>query len=226
MARMSTRRKMAIATWSTPREGNIYGKLTLDVGEVLDYITWARATSGEKITITHVVGKAMGLALAQAPGLNGRIVLGRFVPFESVDIAFLVVVEGGNELAKVKVSDVDRKSIAVIAAELRAGAERVRAGGDPEFESSKGLMRAGSLAGRARPTSTRATTPSTRNPCNRTRRAPRPARTSRSHNTGSNRSSPAMMSLSSPIGSGRVSRAAKCNGARDGATGSGSNPSA
>lgn len=142
MARMSTRRKMAIATWSAPREGNIYGKLTLDVGEALDYITWARETTGEKITITHLVGKAMGLALAAAPGLNGRIVFGRFVPFASVDVAFLVVVEGGNDLAKVKVADVDRKTVAQIAAELRAGAERVRTGGDPEFESSKGLMRA------------------------------------------------------------------------------------
>ncbi|MCB9542356.1 MAG: 2-oxo acid dehydrogenase subunit E2 [bacterium] len=142
MARMSTRRKMAIATWSAPREGNIYGKLTLDVGEALDYITWARETTGEKITITHLVGKAMGLALAAAPGLNGRIVFGRFVPFASVDVAFLVVVEGGNDLAKVKVADVDQKTVAQIAAELRAGAERVRTGGDPEFESSKGLMRA------------------------------------------------------------------------------------
>ncbi len=141
MAKMSTRRKMAIATWSAPREGNIYGKLVLDVGEVLDYVAHARATTGERITITHVVGKAMGLALARAPGLNGRIVWGKYKPFETVDIAFLVVVDGGNDLAKVKVSRVDEKSVAEIAAELAAGADRVRTGGDPEFESSKGLMR-------------------------------------------------------------------------------------
>jgi pyruvate dehydrogenase E2 component (dihydrolipoamide acetyltransferase) len=29
MAKMSTRRKLAIATWRSPREGNIYGKMTL-----------------------------------------------------------------------------------------------------------------------------------------------------------------------------------------------------
>ena len=142
MARMSTRRKMAIATWTPPREGNIYGKLTLDVGEALDYLEHVRRTTGEKVTITHLVGKAIGMALADAPGLNGRVVLGRFVPFDTVDISFLVVVEGGSDLAKVKVREVDRKSVADIAAELKAGAERVRSGQDDEFESSKGLMRA------------------------------------------------------------------------------------
>ncbi len=142
MARMSTRRKMAIATWAPPREGNIYGKLTLDVGEALAYLEHVRRTTGEKVTITHLVGKAVGMALADSPGLNGRVVLGRFVPFDTVDLSFLVVVEGGSDLAKVKVRRVDEKSVADIAAELRAGAERVRSGQDDEFESSKGLMRA------------------------------------------------------------------------------------
>lgn len=141
MARMSTRRKMAIATWSPPREGNIYGKLTLDVGDALAYLEHVRRTTGEKVTITHLVGKAVGLALAASPGLNGRIVLGRYVPFETVDLSFLVVVEGGSDLAKVKVRDVDRKSVADIAADLRAGADRVRGGQDGEFESTKGLLR-------------------------------------------------------------------------------------
>ena len=141
MARMSTRRKLAIASWSAPREGNIYGKLTLDVSEALAYLEHVRATTGQKVTITHLVGKAIGLALAESPGLNGRVVLGRFVPFETVDLAFLVVIEGGADLAKVKVRDIDKKSVAEIAEALRSGAERVRGGKDEEFENAKGLMR-------------------------------------------------------------------------------------
>lgn len=141
MARMSTRRKMAIATWTPPREGNIYGKLTLDVGQAQAYLEHVRETTGHKVTITHLVGKAIGMALAQSPGLNGRVVFGRFVPFETVDLSFLVVVEGGSDLAKVKVREIDGKSVAEIAAELKAGAERVRGGEDDEFESSKGILR-------------------------------------------------------------------------------------
>lgn len=141
MARMSTRRKLAIASWAPPREGNIYGKLVLDVGEALRYLDWVKQTTGDKITITHLVGKAVGLAFAASPGLNGRVVLGRFVPFETIDLSFLVVVEGGDELAKVKVRDIDQKTLPEIAAKLRAGAQRVRGGQDEEFENSKNLMR-------------------------------------------------------------------------------------
>ena len=47
----SLRRKLAIATWIAPREGNIYGKLTVDVTNALEYIAWKREKTGQKITI-------------------------------------------------------------------------------------------------------------------------------------------------------------------------------
>mgnify|MGYP002635071220 CR=1 FL=1 len=62
MARMSVRRKLAIATWSAPREGNIYGKLTVDARPALAYVEQQREATGEKITITHVVGAAVARA--------------------------------------------------------------------------------------------------------------------------------------------------------------------
>jgi pyruvate/2-oxoglutarate dehydrogenase complex dihydrolipoamide acyltransferase (E2) component len=140
--RMSTRRKLAIATWSAPREANIYGKLTVDATQALAYIEFLRARTGEKVTITHLVGKAAGVALAQTPTLNGRVVLGRFVPFTTVDLAFLVALEDGQDLAKAKVCDVDKKSLSEIAAELRERSQRLRKGGDSDFEKSKGAIRA------------------------------------------------------------------------------------
>ena len=38
MAKMSTRRKLAIATWGSPREGNIYGKMTLDATPAIGHL--------------------------------------------------------------------------------------------------------------------------------------------------------------------------------------------
>jgi pyruvate dehydrogenase E2 component (dihydrolipoamide acetyltransferase) len=138
---MTTRRKLAIATWSGPHEPNIYGKLTLDAGPALAYIAQVRAETGEKVTMTHMVGRACGLALAQAPTLNGRIVWGKYVPFDTVDLAFLVALEEGKDLAAAKVEHVDQKSVVEIARELRERAEKLRAGRDEEFEKSKGLLR-------------------------------------------------------------------------------------
>lgn len=137
-----TRRKLAIATWSAPSEPNIYGKLVLDAGQVLAYVAWLRERTGEKVTVGHVVGKALALALKQAPGLNGRILFGRFVPHETIDITFLVALENGADLAKAKLVRVDEKSVADIARALRERVERLRGGRDEDWEKSKGVLRA------------------------------------------------------------------------------------
>lgn len=138
---MTVRRKLAIATWSAPSEGNIYGKLVLDATDVLAYIAWLRETTGEKVTVTHVVGKAVAMALRASPGLNGRIRLGTFVPHETVDVTFLVALEGGNNLAKAKVERYDEKSVDQAARELRELAERLHAGKDDTFKKSMGPVK-------------------------------------------------------------------------------------
>lgn len=140
MQRMTVRRKLAIATWSAPQEGNIYGKLTVDVTQALAYLRWKRETTGEKVTLTHLVGLAAGRALSQAPGLNGRLLFGRYIPHETVDVSFLVVLEGGENLAKAKVEQIHQKSVAEIARELRTLAERLRAGKDEAFKKSQGPL--------------------------------------------------------------------------------------
>ncbi len=141
MAPMSTRRKLAIATWDAPREGNIYGKLTLDATEALAYIAYLRQTSGEKVTITHLVGKAVASALEAAPGLNGVIRFGSFVQKTTIDIAFLVALEEGADLAKAKIDNYDAKSVVDVAVELRELASKLHKGEDEAFNKSKGTLK-------------------------------------------------------------------------------------
>lgn len=138
---MTLRRKMAIATWSPPREGNIYGKLTLDCTEAKKYLAHIRETTGHKATITHLIGKALGEALAATPTLNGRILFRRFVPFPSVDVSFLVALEDGKNLFKLKVDEVDKKSVADIAQELRARAERLHSKEDKQLSQMMQLLK-------------------------------------------------------------------------------------
>lgn len=137
----SLRRKLAIASWRAPHESNIYGKLTLDATEVLAYLEQVRRETGERVTITHVVGKAVGVALAEEPTLNGYIRLGTYVPHDEVSVAFLVTMEDGSDLAKAKVAHIDAKSVTDIAAELRERAEQLRRGEDEDWERSKTMIR-------------------------------------------------------------------------------------
>ncbi len=137
----STRRKLAISTWSAPSEGNIYGKLTVDATAALEYIAWLRHTSGEKVTITHLVGKACAQALAQSPGLNGIIRFGRYVEKPTVDLSFLVALEEGKNLAKAKIDNFDQKSVVEVAQELRALADKLYRGEDDGFNKSQGPIK-------------------------------------------------------------------------------------
>ena len=141
MAKMSVRRKLAIATWSPPREGNIYGKLSVDARPALAFVEAQREATGEKITLTHVVGAAVARALAKAPGLNGRILWGKYIPHDQVSIAFLVALEDGKNLAKAKIDDLDKKSVSGLAKELRQLAERLRDGKDEAFKKSMGPIK-------------------------------------------------------------------------------------
>ncbi len=134
MQMTSTRRKLAIATWKAPAEGNIFGRVTLDVSEAQKYLDAVRENTGQKVTITHLVGKAVARGLEASPGLNGKILFGRFYPFETADVTFLVAADG--DLAKAKITDVGGKHIAEVAAELREYAGRIRSGEDVDFKKS------------------------------------------------------------------------------------------
>ncbi len=141
MAKMSVRRKLAIASYSPPREGNIYGKLVVDAGPGQRYLDEVRKQTGEKVSFTHLIGRAVAEALRQAPTLNGRIVFGTFEPFPTVDIAFLVALEDGQDLAKAKVCEADKKSVAEIAHELSQKSGKLRSSSDAAYEKSKNAIR-------------------------------------------------------------------------------------
>lgn len=135
------RRKLAIAAWSAPREGLIHGKLDLDVDEATAWLDTVRTRTGHKVTMTHLVGAAVARALAREPSLNGTIRFGRFVPHDRVDITFLVAMPDGSDLAKARVDDVDRRHPADVARELAERVERLRTGGDDDWETSKAAIR-------------------------------------------------------------------------------------
>jgi len=126
----SNRRKLAIATWRSPQEANIYGKLSLDASNALKYIEELREKTGKRITLTHLIGRIAGHVLAQAPTLNGRIFLGNFIPHKTVDVSFLVAIDEGRDLGKFKVKDANLKTTEKIADELLVGSGRIRTGVD------------------------------------------------------------------------------------------------
>lgn len=74
-------------------------------------------------------------------GSIDRLCARRFIPHKTVDVSFLVAIEGGNNLARAKVTKADVKSVHEIGAELNATADKLRKGKDVNFNKSLGPIR-------------------------------------------------------------------------------------
>ena len=134
------RQKLAIASWSAPREGNLYGTIRVDATAILDWIARTREATGVEVTITHVVGAAVARALIVEPSLNGTIRFGRIVPFDKVNISFLVAMADGSDLANVRIDELDQRHPVDVAKELRVRTQLARSGRDNGWEKSKRII--------------------------------------------------------------------------------------
>lgn len=139
--RPSVRRKIAVATWRASKEGRLYARMAVDATAVLDFCATQRAATGVPVSPAAVVGLAFQRGVEQVPAFHNRVVFGRIVPFESYDVAFAVDIEGGDDLAPTKIRAADTKTVAEVSAELAAGAERLRARADRDFQTTNGIAR-------------------------------------------------------------------------------------
>jgi pyruvate dehydrogenase E2 component (dihydrolipoamide acetyltransferase) len=147
---LPTWRKVALHAWGAPRDPTAYGTLDLDVERALAWLEQLRAASGEKITLTHVVGKAISMAIAERPETNAFVSRGRLMQRPTIDIFFQVAHFDGEKngaetkkkanLAGAKIREVDRKSVVEIARELRERAERIRTAGDAPTQKTAQMM--------------------------------------------------------------------------------------
>jgi len=133
---MSLRRKIQAASWAPSQDGVIYAKVSVDATNMLAWIEKKRQETGTKITMTHAVGKIVALCLKAAPDLNGYLFMGRFIRFQSVDIAFLTTVEGGNNLFHCKIDSCEKKKVVDIAQTLIDKSDLLRKNKDPDFQKT------------------------------------------------------------------------------------------
>src|SRR5580658_10082240 len=156
---LSTWRRVALSTWGEPTNPTAYGILELDCERALGHIARLREASGEKVTLTHLVGKIAALSMAAYPEVNGFVSSGRLMLRETVDVFFQVAFfddEVGKtgprdkrdrsteskkaNLAGAKIREVDKKSVVDIARELREKAEAIRSKGEADTIKSASAM--------------------------------------------------------------------------------------
>lgn len=118
-------RKVALHIWSKPRDPTIYGIFETRADHIIEYIKLKREKEGERITLTHFVGKVVAETLAKHREYNLIIKRGKIVQRDTIDIFFQVEF-GGGELSGAKIKEADKKKLKEIAKELREKATKIK----------------------------------------------------------------------------------------------------
>ena len=110
---ISSFRKLAIGSWQTTYDPTVYGTLTVRMDKALAYIEAFRQRTGHRLTVTHLVTKAMGEALRRCPEANALLRFNKIYLRKQVTISALVVqTDGGKvDLTSAKIDDADTKSL-------------------------------------------------------------------------------------------------------------------
>jgi len=139
LKKLSTWRKISLATWEKPGDPSAYGLLEVDVQKALELLEKLRPQTNEKLTITHLVTKAVAKMLAEFPETNVIIRRNRIYLRDNIDVFVQVFWEekGKPDLSGAKIRDAHKKSIEQIAQELNDQTQKIREGEDPNLKQSK-----------------------------------------------------------------------------------------
>jgi len=143
MPEASSFRRMAAAMWKSPNDPTIYGSMDIDVTGTLAWLAAERERTGTKLSVTHVVARAVAQAFAKHPELNAKVRhWGKLERRTSVDLFVSVSTDGGKDLSGARIDCADALSLEGWAQAIEARAKNIRQGRDQSFEKSRGLFKA------------------------------------------------------------------------------------
>lgn len=140
----SSFRRLAIGSWQTSYDPSIYGAMELRMEQALAYIDAFRKRTGKRLTVTHLVAKAVAAALAKCPEANAVLRFNRIYLRKTVDLSVLVVQtdegSGKVDLAACTIREADKKTLFQFATEVDQQLRDVRERKDAAMEKGKSTV--------------------------------------------------------------------------------------
>jgi pyruvate dehydrogenase E2 component (dihydrolipoamide acetyltransferase) len=141
LKKWSSFRRLAMGQWETAYDPSIYGSMEIRMEQSEAYIKAFRERTGKRITVTHLVTKAVAEALRRCPEANAILRFNSIYLRKSIDLSVLVVqTDGGNDkvdLAACTIREVDKQSVYELACEMEEQIARVRQRKDAAMEKGK-----------------------------------------------------------------------------------------
>lgn len=146
---LSSWRRLAAATWRTPDDATIFAQVDIDLTRARAFLPVAAQRCGARLTVTHLVIKALADTLRKHPECNLLVRRGRLFQRDHVSMSVAVAIppevetqEMKADLTEVVLREVDRMDLGEIAAKMHEGSRAVRAKEDADFAQAKGIMNA------------------------------------------------------------------------------------
>ena len=141
---LSTFRRLALGTWRTAYDPSVYGSLTLRMDPALAYIDAFRAATGKRLTISHLMARAVAAVFERVPDANAMLRRGRIYRRNRIGVCFQVAMvdpgTGKIDLSGATIHDPERKSLAEICDELEARFAAVRGDRDPALSGVRRMF--------------------------------------------------------------------------------------
>jgi pyruvate/2-oxoglutarate dehydrogenase complex dihydrolipoamide acyltransferase (E2) component len=138
---VSSFRKIAIGTWTTAYDPSVYGTMDIRMDEAMRYIAEFREKTGKRITVSHLMAKAMGAVFQEVPDANAVLRWNRVYLRKRIGAFFQVVMtdegDGKTDLSGATIYDLEQKSLVQIHDEFQAKVDLVRARKDQALESTR-----------------------------------------------------------------------------------------
>lgn len=142
---LSSFRRIAIGTWRDAYDPSIYGQLRLRADKVLSYLDEFRARTGKRLTITHLMAKAVAIVMAEMPDANAVLRFNRIYLRQDIGVFFQVAMEDPInkqvDLSGATIFDAHKKTFVEIVDEFEARVAKVRAGKDKELEGTRSTFK-------------------------------------------------------------------------------------
>jgi pyruvate dehydrogenase E2 component (dihydrolipoamide acetyltransferase) len=150
---LSTFRKIALGTWRTAYDPSVYGSLTLHMDRALAYIEAFRKATGRRVTVTHLMARAVAAVFEHVPDANALLRFGRIYRRRQIGVFFQVVMEdpetGKVDLSGAVIHEPHHKSLVEICDELESRFAKVRKNKDGALAKTRNLFKRIPLAATA-----------------------------------------------------------------------------
>ena len=138
LTKLSSWRKIALSSWRSPKDPQTFGLLKFDATHIGPFLKRYEEQHGVKVSTTHIVGKALGLAFREHPEVNCYVVGNSLFKRENIDIFFHVALdEQGRDLSGLVIPKTDTLSLGSISQIMREKALEMRKGNDKSFNEVK-----------------------------------------------------------------------------------------